>query len=191
MAPLKPLWMLASLLLTCCAAVDADPPARAADAGMGKAERIAGALATAGGSAGKLPELERALIALDALGATSAPGADDPVPGWRAQLPPGSPAARPLRGRALGAAYRQGWLEAGGSVVIEQIFLAGQPARVALAVPGGGGVSLTVHGQDQRPVCTTSAGQGACQWLPLYTQRFALRLSNGAGARTRYFLVVE
>jgi len=85
-----------------------------------------------------------------------------------------------------------GTLAKGNSVVIEQVFLAGQDARVAVQALERGTLRLEVTDTDRRAPCAPPVGlQARCQWVPLYTQRFAIRLTNAARAATSYYLVVN
>lgn len=99
---------------------------------------------------------------------------------------------QPFRGRVLGPGYQQGWLEAGGETKLEQQFLAGQRATVAVAGMVGKGMAplvLTVAEPGETPVCRDAVR--ACRWLPLYTQRYAITLRNTGVARVRYHLVLD
>jgi len=100
---------------------------------------------------------------------------------------------QPFRGRVLGPGYQQGWLDAGAETKLEQQFLAGQRATVAVAgaVVGKGAVPLvlTVVEPGEAPICRDAAR--ACRWMPLYTQRYAITLRNTGAARVRYYLVLD
>ena len=99
---------------------------------------------------------------------------------------------QPFRGRVLGPGYQQGWLDAGAETKLEQQFLAGQRATVAVAGTVGKGAAplvLTVAEPGEAPVCRDAAR--ACRWLPLYTQRYAITLRNTGAARIRYHLVLD
>lgn len=98
----------------------------------------------------------------------------------------------PFRGRVLGPGYQQGWLDAGAEMKLEQQFLAGQRATVAVAGAVGKGnapLVLTVAEPGETPVCRDAAR--ACRWLPLYTQRYAITLRNTGAARVKYYLVLD
>jgi hypothetical protein len=191
MAALGFFWLLAG----CVPVGTPTGSAPLAGAEQERVTQIAVALAQADEAArlgpAKRAELEMALIAVDALGAKPADGAGDPVPEWRSKLPEGSIATHPSRGRALGAAYRQGWVDAGATITVEQIFFAGQTAQAAVASPDNALIDLMVHGGDTQPLCTAKSGAGSCRWLPAYTRRYALTISNPGRARARYYLVVE
>jgi hypothetical protein len=130
--------------------------------------------------------LARDLRTLDRLGAHPADGAEDPRAAWRK-------AARVLResdyrGRVLGPAYSRGWIEPGQAAHMDQQFLAGQRATVAVSSIGGT-LALNVTDPERSSVCR--AQPRSCVWLPLYTQRYTITLSNRGPNRLRYYLVVD
>lgn len=139
----------------------------------------------------RAPLLER----LDALGVHLAEdaGTDDPLAGWRSQHKAGDGA--PWRGRALGPAYRRAVVPPGESLVIEQIFLAGQRAQIAAHVAGGGPggqVNLAISNPRAQPVCTRQvAPRASCDWLPIFTERFAISLNNTGNREASVYLVVR
>jgi hypothetical protein len=130
--------------------------------------------------------LARDLRTLDRLGAHPADGAEDPRAAWRkaARVEPESD----YRGRVLGPAYSRGWIAPGQTARIDQQFLAGQRATVAVSSTGGT-LALNVTDPDRAPVCR--AQPRSCAWLPLYTQRYTITLSNRGPDRLRYYLVVD
>lgn len=93
-----------------------------------------------------------------------------------------------VRGRLLGRGYQLGWIEAGAELKMEQQFLAGQPATVAVTAPGAAPLVLTVAEPGEQPVCRAARG---CRWRPIYTQRYAITLRNPGATRVRYYLIVE
>jgi len=132
--------------------------------------------------------LRRALSDVEAMGARTED--KDVTSIWRELL--GLQAAPALRGRGLGPAYRMGTLAKGNSVLIEQVFLAGQEARIAVQAFDRGTLRLEVLGSNRQSPCDPPIGfQAQCQWVPLYTQRFAIRVTNAASAATSYYLVVN
>lgn len=139
----------------------------------------------------RAPLVER----LDALGVHLAEnaGTDDPLAGWRNQHKAGDGA--PWRGRALGPAYRRAVVAPGQSLVIEQIFLAGQRAQIAAQVAGsnpGSQVNLAIMNPREEPVCTRQlAPRASCNWLPLFTERFAIALNNTGNREASVYLVVR
>ena len=95
----------------------------------------------------------------------------------------------PYRGRVLGPGYQRGWLDAGAETKLEQQFMAGQRATIAVAGAPTAPLTLTVVEPGERPVCQDAAR--ACRWLPLYTQRYAITVRNAGAARVRYYLVLD
>lgn len=93
------------------------------------------------------------------------------------------------RGRVLGPGYRRGWLEAGAEAKLEQQFMAGQHATIAVAGAPTAPLTLTVAEPGEQPICREATR--ACRWLPLYTQRYAITLKNTGTARVRYYLVMD
>lgn len=110
---------------------------------------------------------------------------DRPLPGGA--IKPGGD-ADPFGGRLLGRGYQQGWIEAGAELKLEQQFLAGQPATVALATDPDTPLALIVAEPGAGRACRSARG---CRWLPEYTQRYAITLRNAGGARVRYVLVLK
>ena len=72
---------------------------------------------------------------------------------------------------------------------VDQLFLAGQSASVAVAGAPGQGVKLAVEGPDAPPVCTGS--DRSCSWTPIFTQRYTITVRNGGRSATRYYLVMD
>ncbi|APG61557.1 hypothetical protein LPB140_00380 [Sphingorhabdus lutea] len=137
--------------------------------------------------------------ALDGLGVSSKNSgfddmgnADDPLAQWRQMAAMQLSKLPPVRGRALGIGYRSGWIGPGENVKIEQIFLAGERANIALSASVKGALQFTVLDRDQKQVCKISnKGQNSCSWLPIYTQRYGINIGNKASRKSRYYLVVE
>ncbi|GAM03987.1 hypothetical protein [Novosphingobium sp. MBES04] len=50
-------------------------------------------------------------------------------------------------------------------------------------------MSLRVLDRNARAVC--EGNNGACQWVPLFTQRYVIEIRNQGKDLARYFLVVE
>ncbi len=131
-------------------------------------------------------QLRSALLALSELGARPDDRQSEQlVKDWRSTLSGDLP---PLRGRALGPAFRSGELPAGGTISLQQTFLAGQSAIIALKTRGGGQVSVRVIDGNERTVCDTSGGTVRCRWTPPYTQRHHIRINNPRDGRVRYFI---
>ncbi|MEO5707705.1 MAG: hypothetical protein ABIT10_06675 [Alteraurantiacibacter sp.] len=132
---------------------------------------------------------------LDALGVHLADdaGSDDPLAQWRNQ--PKSSDSAPWRGRALGPAYRRAVVLPGESLVIQQIFLAGQRAQIAAQVSGrgeSGAVALAISNPRAEAICTRQvAPRASCNWLPVFTERFAIALQNNGTRTASVYLVVR
>ncbi len=107
---------------------------------------------------------------------------------WRSRSPDTAP---PLRGRTLGPGYRHGTLSAGGDLRIEQTFLSGQRASIALSTPGGSKLRLQVIDGAAKPVCQHVAASPSCEWIPVYTQRHVIQLTNPGRQKARFYLVIE
>lgn len=107
---------------------------------------------------------------------------------WQSQSPDTAP---PLRGRTLGPGFRQGTLTAGGDLRIEQTFLSGQKASIALSTPGGSKLRLQVIDGAAKAVCQDVATTPACEWIPVFTQRHVIQLTNLGKQQTRFYLVIE
>ncbi|BAK64899.1 hypothetical protein SLG_02240 [Sphingobium sp. SYK-6] len=189
--------MLASLPAGC-----ASPQARGAAslpaAPVTRADMVA-RLLVAAEQAANAPDpqpgrLAEALAALDRLGARPAPGATDsltdPLPGWRTSAP--NAAVPTMRGRLLGPAYRRGHLEPGATTTLAQLFDGGRQARVAIAAAGGGPLGIAVLDGTGKPVCPVRQGTGSqCSWVPPFSGRHHIRLSNPGAMRVAYYLVIE
>lgn len=136
------------------------------------------------------PQLRAPLIErLDALDVRLADGAaDDPLALWRAEHPANE--ANPWRGRALGPAYRRARVAPGEKLRIEQVFLAGERARIAAEASGGGEVALAINNPRAEAVCQQQlAPRGMCNWLPIYTERFSIELENTGSAPASVYIV--
>lgn len=182
------------------AEIEADRPANegaSADAGsavMRTADAIA--LGEAGERSNDLVALARAAGMLDALGAKPTGESEDEEDVARkwidlavAQDPNISV---PLyRGRALGPAYRKGIVSAGSDVTMEQIFLAGKKASVALVPVSKNILSISVENGAGERLCyrTVSEKPDSCEWLPIFTDRFLIRIKTKVRKPVRYYLV--
>jgi hypothetical protein len=163
-----------------------------ADRVDGPADRVADALA-----AGEMAATGEALVAaaarLDRLAAHPMDGGEDLAARWRAQgaalgVRDETP---PMRGRALGPAYRTGQLGAGAHIDLEQIFLGGEAAVVVVVPEAGRSLHVSVADADRAPVCgrAVEPPKGACRWLPIFTTRFRISVTNPAPTPARYYLV--
>lgn len=99
-------------------------------------------------------------------------------------------AAVPLRGRALGPAYRRMLLEPRTSLRLEQTFLAGQRAQIEVVAWNHASFQLEVKDDEGKPVCITTRS-AKCTWLPAWTTRYRVDLSNPSANAGTYFLVIQ
>ena len=155
------------------------------------ADRVAAALLTAEAAerAADRGELELAMLALDRLGAAPQTEADlAQLDRWRGQLGDASP---PMRGRALGPAYRSGSLRPGGKTSIEQTFLGGKRANIVVRVSAGAQLQLRVSDVASRQVCDKDSRVIQCRWMPLYTQRHRIELANLGDETSTYYIVFD
>lgn len=187
--------LLALLLCAACAASVSGAPAAPDDAAAASAvDRVALAL-LAGSRAEQGSErwaLRAASRALAIEGARPAGEAQaDLAARWNG-LAGGTDRTLPLyRGRALGPAYRDARLRPGAELALEQIFLGGHKAEVALVPVSGGELILEIRQAGEKAICQASADPppAKCSWIPLYTARHELKVRN-AGRRDAAFLVV-
>lgn len=152
---------------------------------------LAAALADADVAAGRGNDggLAQSLTIIAALDAQPLdPAAKAQLAQWQIQSPNIAP---PLRGRTLGPGFRKGTLNAGGDLRIEQTFLSGQKASIALSTPGGSKLRLQVSDGAAKPVCQDVAITPACEWVPIFTQRHVIHLTNLGEQETRFYLVIE
>ena len=140
--------------------------------------------------AGAGADLQRAARTLAATGAKPIAGDEDLVERWAAGGGTSPPAA-PYRNRALGPAYRKFVLAQGDTARFEQIFLAGQGARVAVVAAKGTAFQLSVSDDDGHAVCDAARTSGRCDWVPLFTMRFKFALYNPGPAAAPYYIVMQ
>ncbi len=172
-------------------AASSSPPESPAAEPATNGARLALALAAAdrAAEAGDRDALEQSLAAIDRLGGKPADdAARSRFETWVAQRPVG---AIPFRGRALGPGYRTGTIGAGETKDIEQTFLSGQRASIALSSPNGRTLRLGVTTSKEKPVCRKLAAQSSCNWVPVFTDRHHITVSNPGRAEARYYLVIE
>jgi hypothetical protein len=187
--------MMRMLALSCvfalpgCAAI-APAPQVAAVVPADPVERVASWLAEADSPDTAPPRRAQLVTALDRSGLqTSKDSDEDPVAQWRAEAAALGGAPIPERGRALGPAYRSGWLEPGAIRTLDQLYLAGQTARISLSSSGRQAIALTISDPASKIICRQDGPAGRCQWVAIFTQRYRIELSNPGKARLRYFLV--
>ena len=155
------------------------------------AEQLALALAAADNAADARDTalLGRAVHMIDALGGKAMETADaDPLPKWRGML---TGDQKPMRGRPLGPGYRSGNVSPGGSEQIEQLFLSGKRATIALSSPGKQQLTLRVKDAKHESVCRPGKTTTRCQWVPVFTQRYTIEIANTGRKSARYYLVVD
>lgn len=196
--PLLALTLAAALAAGCAPGTTAQPVAAAP---VSPVEQIAGALAAAADAAGSGDRtgLASALGVLERSGARQlddpgrpADGAlpDDPVVAWRASVR--DLAGPPFRGSPLGPGYRSGRLGGGGRETFNQLFLSGTGTTIALSAPTGDRVGLRVLDRQARAVCDGDTARGqACRWVPLFTERYTIVVTNLGPGDARYFLVIQ
>lgn len=149
---------------------------------------VAALLAAAEGA--RTADQRAPLIArLDALDVRLAEGAaDDPLATWRREHQ--ASGAAPWRGRTLGPAYRRAQVGAGERLRIEQVFYAGERARIAAQASGGGQVALEVANPRAEAVCEQQlAPRANCNFLPIYTERFSIELENTGSQSASVYIV--
>lgn len=137
-------------------------------------------------------KLLAAADALDALGARPAEGSADAAADWRTQARRRGVRSNGdlFRGRTLGPAYRSGTLAPGASFATEQSFLAGQKAMIAIVPAPDRTLTMQVR-TPEKPICAggVSAPRAVCSWLPVFTTRVEIRITNTGKAPARYYLV--
>lgn len=196
------------LLLLACAGLagpgcaGAEPPARAGwtSTELPLTERVARALAEGERAAddgrqgaAELLEVSRFLLAAGARTAEPA-GPDLAQAWWNAAVERGAPVTLPpYRGRPLGPAYRRARIAPGATASLEQLFLAGQRAEIALMPTRPSALVLEVSETNGRTICRRRAEDppAQCAWLPVFTTRHAITIKNEGRAAADYFLVVN
>ena len=147
------------------------------------------ALRAVGDYAGLLGAAEN----LRLLGANPVDGQGDVAIGWieEARAHGVTRAIRSARGRALGPGYRRGALPGGESLTIRQVFLGGQPARVALATAGKGvnaELSVAVRDTEGRLMC---GGGVNFVWQPAYSGRVDIEIANAGDASSDFYVTIK
>ena len=185
---------LAALVFGCAAAEPAESSrsAQPSLAGQVALALAAGEQAAAKGRSDALAAATHFLIASGARPAES--GEADLSARWTALAQAkGAPVQPPFRGRALGPAYRRGHLPAGGSFGLQQLFLAGRKAEVALMPVAKASLLLEVADADGQVLCRQGASDppAKCGWLPVYTARHSVTVRNSGRASADYFIVIN
>lgn len=173
------------------ATASAAAPAPAAEVAPGRAERVAEALLMAEQAerAGDTAALVQAARRLDRLGAAPQTEADEADLGrWIASLPGDAP---PMRGRALGPAYRSAALDPGGRTQLNQTFLGGRSAQIVVRVSRGPTPRLVVRDQADRQVCKADDDPVKCRWVPIYTQRHSIEIVNTGPQMSEFYIVFD
>lgn len=183
-------WMVVAIpLMASCSQPALQPRAPVAQATNAMVLADALASADAAATSGKDADLAKPLAIIAALSARPLDAATQAeLAAWQARSPETSP---PLRGRTLGPGYRHGTLGAGGDLRIEQTFLSGQKASIALSSSTGSRLRLQVIDGTAQPVCQHVAERPSCEWTPLYTQRHVIHLANPGKQTARFYLVIE
>ena len=157
----------------------------------GRAERLADALLMADRAERARDATALALAAqrLDQLGPKPQTAQDEAaMRRWMARLPTDT---GPMRGRALGPAYRSAALNPGATTQLHQTFLGGRSAQIVLKVSRGPAPQLVVRDQSDRQVCKTSDDPITCLWVPLYTQRHSIEIVNTGPAMSEFYIVFD
>lgn len=130
-------------------------------------------------------KLAQTLDRLDRTGAHPIAGSMDAVAAWRAtnRLPP----ADAWRGRVLGPGYRSGAVAPGADLMLEQLFLGGKPASLALATSNQP-IRMSVTAPDGSSICE---GKLACNWTPRFTERYRVYIRTLGTKSAGFFLVVD
>ena len=127
----------------------------------------------------------RAARTIESAGAFPATDLDNLARHWKVKA--GTEAA--YRDRTLGPAYKVLSLGAGKSARFEQIFLAGQRARITVVPRQGTQFQLSVTDDDGKRQCTVA--RAPCDWTPIWTSRYRIELSNPSRAPALYYVVMQ
>lgn len=202
---IKLMMSLVCLLCAGCATVaplaeiEANSPANQGSSAVNSSTVMRTADAIALGEAGERSNdpatLARAAGILDALGArpTGESEEEDLARKWIDLAVAQDPniSVPVYRGRALGPAYRKGTVSAGSDVTMQQIFLAGKKASVALVPVSKNILSISVENGAGERLCyrTVFEKPDSCEWLPLFTDRFLIRVITKVRKPVRYYLI--
>jgi hypothetical protein len=176
-------------LASCVSPNDAQSASTSAAALSSDAGRLAVALADADAAFARndRERLAEALRRVDALGGKPLDASSPELARWR-QATVQDP---PMRGRPLGPGFRSGELSPGSSEQLEQVFLSGKRASVALTAPNNARLKLEIQDRHDAAVCGREGNPSQCQWVPVFTDRYRIRVANPGTAPVKYFLVVD
>jgi hypothetical protein len=160
-------------------------------------DRVVADIAT-GSSAETRRDVKAMRAAGDALvreGAVPTNDTSDAAARWFAKSGAGGTHAHaaiaPFRNRVLGAGYRMVALAAGATTRFDQTFLAGQRARIAVVPLTKSEFNLSVRGDDGQSVCAAASSNSRCDWVPAWTTRYAIQLSNSGKAKSDYYVIMQ
>ena len=178
----------ACLVLGACAA-GPGLPLDTADRPLPDEEQLASDLAAAALAfdEGDLEGLRNAVIAIESSAGTPA---DEPSRALLAQWRNGIDGLPISRGRTLGPGFRSGVLPPGRALSLEQSFLAGEAARIALSTPDSRPIELRVT-NGEKTICVKTAERSSCRWVPIFSARYSIALRNGSNRRVRYLLGID
>lgn len=142
--------------------------------------------ATTRGDRSGLVDSARALLAS---GAAPQSGTPDLARRWLGESRGNTASA--YRDRPLGPGYRTIDLARGESARFDQIFLAGQRARVAVVPLGRARYTMKIVDDAQQNVCAASSARAPCDWVPSFTTRFSIEVRNAGAARANFVVVVQ
>jgi len=148
-------------------------------------DRVLDALAGAADPGGR----GLAAIVLEEEGAHPIDGTADLSTLW--MVTRGAAKSSVYRKRALGPGYRSVRLAGGQAIRLEQVFLAGQRAQVAVAAQEITEFSLSVSDDDQQTPCAATHRHAKCDWTPYYTTRFKIDLINSGTRPNVFYLLLQ
>ena len=127
--------------------------------------------------------------------------ADDLVQFWddEASILQATTARPAYRGRVRGPAYRKHVLAPGGTETLEEIYYASENALLTFDTVSGGSLDVVVSEQistgakSADAVChfSTGAKPVSCQWLPLWTAKYNILITNNTQTAVPYLLVTN
>jgi len=155
-------------------------------------DRVGAALQSgqAAETVGNRGRLREAVSMLAAAGAVPADGQEDLSRRWDTAAGQSTAVLPAYRDRVLGPAYRTLNIPVGGAATFQQTFLAGQRARVAVVGLNHSDFMLSVTDDGDAGVCERTS-RTACDWIPLWTSRFKLRVTNSGRVPGIYYLLVQ